>query len=367
MSSLKKYILISLIVAVFNASILLFFFVSRLEHTDTEEYAATIQYISGNPDGKLFLHRLLKPAPLLIGSLLIPFLSPESSLVFQNLIFYFLSVLLVFFLIYRFYHNEKQAFYGTILYSTAYPMLAYGLAPLTDISGWFFYVLIILLSLNSLDNFNIKKVFLIGLLAGLGMLFKESLGAAPIFFVSLIFIATRFPIGKKIKYVLVFGLAFIFIPLISGVILYKLYSYSLIDWYLSVARTSESGFFVYTPLRILIEIGRMLIIGWVFVLVGAFKEILKKNKERIKILVSFLPASLSFFFWSFPHNRIIYIAFPLLVLLGSFGLLRNFKNHKINTFIELSLLFLYIFVNYAALEFFLRYGPIIQPPGTLFG
>jgi hypothetical protein len=76
---------------------------------------------------------------------------------------------------------------------------------------------------------------------------------------------------------------------------------------------------------------------------------------------------LSFFLWAYPHNRIAYIAFPLLVALGSFGILRNFKNYKLNTFTEVTLLSVYVLVNYVALEFFLRYGTTLQPPGTLFG
>jgi hypothetical protein len=122
-----------------------------------------------------------------------------------------------------------------------------------------------------------------------------------------------------------------------------------------------------TPFLIVIEIGRVLLIGWIFVLFGILKEFTLKNRERVKILISFIPPSLSAFLWVYPHNRMLFIAFPLLVLLGSFGILRDYKNQKTNKIVELSFLSGYFLINYIILEFLLRYGTIIQPLGTLVG
>jgi hypothetical protein len=367
MNNFRKYLLISLVFASLNAALLLIFFIPRIHHADTREYVATIQYIAGSPEGELFPHRILKPLPLMIGSLFTPIMSPQNALIFQNLIFYFLSAWLIFVLIFRLYKNEKQAFYGTILYVTAYPMLAYGLAALTDISGWFFYLLSAIIALNIFNKPQLKTAFWAGFAAGAGMLFKENTAAAPIFFASLLFIAVNLPFKEKLKYILIYGTAFIFPVLISGIVIYRIYSYSYLDWYKAIWEHSTTGLYAYSPFRILIEGGRVLLIGWIFVLIGALKEFFLKNIERIKVLISFIPPSLSFFLWAFPHNRIIYIAFPLLVILGSLGLLKNFKNPKINTFTEIFLLSSYVLVNYFVLDFLLRYGSIIQPPGTTFG
>ena len=369
MNTFKKYLLLSLIVALVNAVILVVFFVPRFDHTDTREYIATIEYISGNPKGRLFIHRFLKPLPILIGAAISPILRTENTLIVQNLIFYFLSVLLIFFLIYRLYRNERQAFYGVILYIGAYPMLAYGLAPLTDMPGWFFYLFSVFIALAYFKRPNLKTSFLSGLVAGIGMLFKENSAAASIFFVSLLIIVSQVSLKDKLKNIFVFGIAFLFFPLINQLYIYSLYSYSYWDWYRTggLHSTSLTTFYAYTPFRIIIEMGRVFLIGWIFFLGGFFKEIYIKNRERQKVLLSFIPSSLSFFLWAYPHNRIIFIAAPLLVLLGSFGLLRKHKNSKVSSFVEVSLLSLYIFVNYIILEFLLRYGTIIQPPGTIFG
>jgi hypothetical protein len=369
MTTFRKYLLLSLILALLNATILVIFFVPRFDHTDTREYVATIKYISGQSGGELSAHRILKPLPILIGAALTSILSAENTLIVQNLVFYFLSVWLIFLLIYRFYQNEKQAFYGTVLYTGAYPMLAYGLAPLTDLSGWFFYLFSVWIALNFLKKPRLETAILSGFVAGFGMLFKENVAAAPIFFASILFLASQLSIKERIKYILAFGVAFLLFPLVNSMAMYKLYSYSYFDWFRAGGFHAAhlGGFYAFSSLRILIEIGRVLLIGWIFVLFGVLKEFAHKNIERIKILLAFIPPSLSFFLWGYPHNRIIYIAAPLLVLIGSFGLLRKYRNTKIITLVELSLVFIYILVNYAALEFFLRYGPILQPPGTLFG
>ncbi len=362
MTTFRKYLLLSLIIALLNATLLVVFFVPRFDHTDTPQYISTIKYVLGDPQGEVFATRILKPLPILIGALLSPIFKAETTLIVQNLVFYFFSVCLIFFLIYRLYHNEKQAFYGTVLYIAAYPMLAYGLASLTDMPGWFFYALSVLIALNFLKKPQLKTAFLSGFIAGLGMLFKESLIAAPIFFVGLIFIATRLLIKEKFKYILVFGAAFLFFPLINNIIMYKLYSYSYLDWFGAggIHRKGLSGFYMVSYLRIIIEIGRVLLIGWIFVLLGALKEFSIKNIGRIKILLALAVSSLSVFLWCYPHNRMIYIAFPILVLLGSFGLLRKYRNSKINTLTELGLLSMYILINYAILEFLLRYGAFLQ-------
>jgi len=309
----------------------------------------------------------LKPLPIFIGVLLSPVFGEKNSLIVQNLVFYFLSVFLIFLLVYRLYGSEKQAFYGTILYIGSYPMLAYGLAALTDLSGWFFYILSILISLKFLEKPNFKTALLAGSVAGIGMLFKENMAAAPIFFASLLFIATNLSFKDKLRHILIYGIPFAIIILINSIIIYKLYSYSYLDWYMAQFNHTQKGFFAYTPLRIAIEMARVFLVGWIFVLLGIKKEFIAKNKERIKVLIALIIPSLSFFLWAYPHNRIAFIAAPLLVLLGSLGILRNYSNLRFNNFTEIILLSIYVLVNYAVLELLLRYGTVLQPPGTFFG
>jgi len=359
----QRYLLLSLVIALLNATLLLIFFVPQLNHSDTPEYISTIRYVLGDPEGQVFLHRILNPMPVLISAALSPVFGIKNALVAQNFIFYFLSIYLIFILTYRLYQNERQAFYGTILYMGAFPLLHFGLAPLTDMPGWFFFLLSVLITLNLLKKPQLKTAFLAGLAASFGMLFKESVAVAPIFFVSFLFIAIQLPLKEKLKYILVFGAAFSFFPAINSVILYNLYSYFYLDAFRLGGIHGDvvaSGFYMVSHLRIIIEIGRVLLIGWLFVLLGGLKEFALRNIERIKILIAFMPASLSFLLWCYPHNRMIFIAAPLLILLASFGILRNYKNPKINIFVELSLLSLYLFTNYTILWFLVKHGDFLQ-------
>lgn len=363
MTTFRKYLLFSLIIAIFNAIVLLVFFVPRFNHTDTQQYISTIKHVLGDSASELFPYRILKPLPILIGAALSPILGVKNVLIAQNLVFYFLSVWLVFILVNLLYRNEKQAFYGTVLYATAYPMLAYGLASLTDLPGWFFFLLSVLLSLNFFKNPRFKITALSGLAAGFGMLFKENVAAAPIFFASLVFIATKLPFRDKLKYILTFGLAFLLFPIINTIVSYNLYSYSYLDAFRAggLHPKGASGFYIVSFPQIVVEIGRVLLIGWLFVFWGALKELALKNRERAKILLALIPPSLSVFLWCYPHNRMIFIAFPLLIPLASLGLLRSYKNYKNNVLAEAGLLSVYVLVNYLILDFLLKYGESFQP------
>jgi hypothetical protein len=370
MTNFRKYILLSLFLALINAVVLLIFFVPRFDHTDTSQYISTINHVFGDKNAELIPYRIMKPMPILIGAVISPIFGAKGSLIAQNVFFYFLLVYLVFILINYLYKNPRQAFYGSVLVACAYPMLAYGLAALTDLPGWFFYLSSIFLSLKFIEKPQFKTAFLAGIVAGFGMLFKENLAAAPLFFGSLVLISQA-SFKDKLKYVFVFSLAFILFPTINSIVMYKLFSYSYFSNYMAAWGNGPVGgfknFYMISPLRIIIEIGRSFMLGWIFVLLGTWKEFVLMNKDRIKIFISLLLPSISFFAWSYPHNRMVFIAFPVLAILGSLGIMQKFNNQKSNNLIELGLLFLYVLINYFFLEFFLRYGPIIQPSGTLFG
>jgi len=354
----KKYLLITLALALLNAVLILAFFFPRYEHTDTPQYISAIENIAGDKTAEIAPFRILKPLPILIGAFLTNFTEVENTLAIQNIFFYFLSVALVYYFVFRLYGREKQAFYGSVLFMTAFPFLAFGLASLTDLPGWFFFLLTAFLSLDFLKRPSFKTALIPGLVAGFGMLFKENLAAAPIFFVSLVLIAARLPLLEKIKYILTFGLAFLIFPAINSLILYNTFSYSYLDAFLYAGAGNEGlgSFYMYTFPRIIIEIGRAFSLGWVFIFLGIKKELASLQEERGKILLSFIPAFLSVFLWSSPHNRMLFIGFPLLVLLGSFGIMRSFKSRKVNLFAEGGLLSLYVLLNYAVLDFLLDYG-----------
>jgi hypothetical protein len=362
MTLFKKYLFLSLFIAFLNLLVILFFFVPRLQATDSAQYISTILHLSGDHSATLVPYRLIKPLPILIGIILLPLMTAGSALIFQNIIFYFASVLLIFLLVNLVYKNEKQAFYGAVLFSTAYPVLAYGLSPLTDFGGWFFYILCIYLTIKFFNNPSIKKSLFIGFLGGIGMLFKENLAALVIFFPFFLFICTPLPVKNKLKYIFSFLSAFLVPVVVSQAIIYYFISYSMIQWYFGfMFDHGNSSAYIYSIPRIIIEIARVFSFGWIFFLVGLLKEMSIKDKNRSKILIALVPSSLSFFLWAAPHNRIAFISAPLIIMLGSFGLVGIFQKQKISKYAEPALLFFCIFINYFLVEFFLKYGNILRP------
>lgn len=362
MTPFRKYLLLSLLIALVNVFLVLNFFVPRYDHSDTKEYVAVIKHIMGDSgaDISMIKFRFFRPMPLLIGVFLNPALTPLNSLVFQSVIFYLVSVWLIFFVIYNVYKNEQQAFYGATLFSSSYPVLAYGIAPLTDMAGWFFFILCLFLFFVFLKKPSTKFIFLVGLIASFAMLFKENIAAFPIFFAVFLFLSKQFSLREKIKYILILGLTFLIFPLIVIAVVYVLYSYSYIEWlkiglsFFQIAR-ENAPFYSYGLKRFIIEIARMFLLGWIFFFWGFVKELKTKDKERIKFLIAFTVSSLSIFFWTYLHNRIMFISAPLLVLLASYGIISE-KRTKFAFVQELAMLFLYVLTNYFFLDLILKYG-----------
>lgn len=354
----NKYFLFSLVFTAINGFLILFFFTERYNNTDSNLYVSTINFLS-NGSGTPNLGIILKPFPLLIGVFLSPIFSPTSSILIQNTIFYFLCSIFIFLIADKIYKDKKQAFFSVCLLSSAYPVEAYGLAVLIDIGGWFFYLLSAFLALNFIDKPGIRRACLVGLSVGMGMLFKELPIAGLILFASLVFIATNLSIRDKIKYCFICGLSFLLPFFIKEIIVYNIFSFNSLDWYFSNwdrVGVVKNTLYYYSPLRILIEIFRVFIFGWILFFVGLRKEFLYNDKNRQKILIAFLIPSFSFLLWSWPHNRIMFALLTFLVLLGSYGILGRFKSEKKNLIQELSLLVLYVITNYFFLDFLLKYG-----------
>lgn len=354
MTPFKKYLLLSLVFVAINAAVILVFFEPRYDNTDSPLYISAINFLSSG-SGEFYPAIILKPFSLFLGVVLYPFFKPEISILVQNVIFYFLCSYLIFLIINKIYKNPKQAFLGVCLLSAAYPVMAYGLAILIDAGGWFFYLLGILFSLKFLEKQSIKNACLVGLISGLGMYFKEVSIIGVFFFTSIILIATGLTLKEKIKYIFFCGISFSALFLLKEIIIYCITSFNSLDWYFFAwkgIKITGKGFYYYTPLRITIEVFRAFIFGWVFFLIGFRKEMLEKNEQRAKILISFLIPAFSFLLWGWPHNRIMFAVLVPAVLLASYGIL----GRKENFIKETILLSLYVGINYFFLDFLLKYG-----------
>jgi hypothetical protein len=132
------YLALTLLLAILNMAAIFVFFGFQV-YDDTPSYIDAIHFFQGK---EVILHpwRLMAPlGPIL--ALPFEFLGPGAGLIAQNIIFYILSVYLVFKIMDMITGQKKQAFWGSIFFMAALPMIFFGLSYLTDIGAWFFYLI----------------------------------------------------------------------------------------------------------------------------------------------------------------------------------------------------------------------------------
>ncbi len=336
----NNYLIILMVLACLNAAGILYFFSEPIERSDTVRYVQTIEYFWGGAEAPS-LSNLVKPLSMVTAALFAPLTGPRGALFLQNLLFYFASIILVFKIIKLLYSNERQAFFGAVLFMTSFPMLENSLSFLTDMAGWFFLILAVYLALNFYRKPSLKLTLIAGFLSGIGFLFKESGVGGAIFFNSLLLFSNKFRWPDKIKYGFIFSLCVILPILISVALILNIFHYSYFDWYRANLGSSNKD---YTLQNILQQMLVMFLLGWIFVVRGAWQEwkTLRGGGERKPILLAMIPLFFTGFLWPMPVARVLFMGFPLLLCLASRGILFPKK-----PWLELSLLSLFIVINYA--------------------
>lgn len=291
------------------------------QYGDTVDYFRLIDWFLGEGGG-FDVERMLRP----LGPFLaLPFeaLGDGAGLIIQNIIFYFLAAFLVFKIVEMIYQNKKQALWAVLFFVTATPVIESGLAYLTDMGAWFFYLLSLFLTLLYLKNKKENLVLLNGFLSGVAVLMKENGGLGAIFFGLMILFSKGFNLKEKIWKIVKFALLFFLPIIILQAFAYKYFHYTSLDWYLRNAAGSPGEGPALTALRYLGQLFRILGILWIPLAFGLWVEIKNKNWARLKIYLALVPASFSFLLWSVSGSaRAVFIFAPLGILLASFGFTR---------------------------------------------
>ncbi len=336
----NNYLIILIILACFNALGILYFFSESIERSDTLRYVQTIEYFWGRAEAPS-LTNLVKPLSMLTAAFLSPLAGPRGALFLQNLLFYFASIVLVFKIIKLLYFNERQAFFGAVLFMTSFPMLQNSLSFLTDMAGWFFLILTVYLALKFYQKPILKLILISGFLSGAGFLFKESGVGGAVFFAFLLLFSHKFRWPEKIKYGLVFSLCVILPILVSVLLVLNIFDYSYLDWYRANLQSTNKD---YNLQNITQQLLVMFLLGWIFVVRGAWQEWRRwgQNRERKPILLAMIPLFFTGFLWPMPVARVLFMGIPLLFCLASRGMLFPKK-----PWLELTLLTLVVIINYA--------------------
>ena len=312
---------------------------------DTQIYVGQINFYEGKltEDTQSRL-RSFKPFYGVIGASLSDVMTAEQAIATINIVFYFGLLICSFYFLRELGFKDKFAMIGSAWIGTGYPVLKYGLALLTDISGWFFALATITIFLMGLRKQNSYFLILASLVGFLGSLCKETgvlgLAFAGVYLV-LLFIFTKK--GVHIKNLVKVILPFL---LLEAIFLYILFQKnggtSFLDWFLFNKQTVPTEYhsfyyFFFTELSTFSLL-------WLYALytgyVVVFTKKITATKHNYILGSSLLIATLPVLVWPMFLSRVLYIGYLSIIPCALAGLaVWSFYNHtKVKTFYILSVL-----------------------------
>ena len=320
---------------------------------DAPTYLAAMKFLQGREYDKadydenmeVFLKTRILTTPLMLySSIALGKLAggEYDGMLLVNIVFYFLIIFIFYKLVYLIYQSHRTAFCGAVLFFTNYAMINYGVTYRTDIGGWFFFLLTTLLAVKF---FYFKKNYYLAILsASIGVLFKEygALGMIPLG-ILILFLPENFL--NRMKKILKAAVLFLIIPGFYHLFIYWRLGFSYLNWYgfsfKEVINNPAAPGIDWSFLLLIKILGWLFLAGWPIFIFGLYQEYRNFNKERAKILLAILPASVSFLAWPGLTQRIAFILVPWLAMISGYGLSRLKKKYLIAI-----ILIIYVLINY---------------------
>jgi hypothetical protein len=281
-------------------------FEQMLYMSDTEGYIVAAKNLFGVDNEPDRLFRLTKPAALILpGFFGLAGWQVTSGFLIQNILALFGSAYLAYRIGWLLYGDKHAGVVSMILLLACSPMIIYGLAFVTDITGWFFALLIVERVLSN------KNIWLTGLFAGIGMLFKESVLAGVVFGMVYWFLSDK-RLGMTNALKLIGGAV---LPLLIGYgLVYMRFGYTPIDWLVD----AHSEGYMTSWLGVLQQLERTFDVYWLLVPLG-FWTIYRDPKIDRKPIIAASSIWVLFLFWPYAQDRIFFMAVPFLLVAGTAG------------------------------------------------
>jgi len=302
------------------------------DKNDTQGYMDLIAFFDGQAApsevGRLitFKIRLLKPFYGIICSVITPLTTSYNAMLILNMALLFGTVILLFLLLNKYFKFKyTMSVLGITWFVCSYPMLKYGFSLMTDISGYFFIILTVFLSLIGFTKDKYPFFLAAGIAAGIGVTAKES-GAFGLLFILAfsIFEIKNHPFSKTFKRLLLVGLPFLLIFGITNFTIYNLAHYSYYDFLMKAEEQYSENFrtlkfFIGTQLATFNLL-------WLPFFYGLYK--IKKNKNA-KTLFSLMFIGLPSYLWSVYIVRGLFIQYIFIIPIALFGTEYFYTNNKI--------------------------------------
>jgi len=340
----NKGVIFILLLAVLSLFVSYFYigYTHQLEK-DAISYFEAANFLQGKAiDGPAPMNRILTTPLFLYLAVFLNFFLKDFSLSVSvlNIVLYFLFTGAFYLLAREVYKKSEVAFWGSLLLVSNYYLIDPGNAHLADMGGWFFFVLTTYLAVRYINLSDRKFYYLTILVAAIGVLYKEN-GGLGLFSLFLLLLVSDFSWKQKIKDIILAGFLFL-IPFLSyHLFVYFHYHYSYFDWYLFIKASSYNvGYQTKGAVSLIKILGWVFSLAWLTWLLGIKEELKEKNKNRLKILLAILPASLFFFLWPVIAQRLAFILVPWLCLIAGFGL-SKIKPYWAGAFIIFYILFNY--------------------------
>lgn len=291
---------------------------------DTVNYVDQIRYYNNEKEmATTTVLRSFKPFYGIVGASVVPPFSEKQSILFINILFYFSLLFISFFFFKELGFENKISFIGTTWIATSYPLLKYGLALLTDISGWFFSIVVITTFLLGIRKKNNNVLLLASVLAFIGSLCKET-GVLGLVFISAYFILHAL---RTKEFIFIKKLLLSVVPFI---ILQALFIFSL--FYKSSTHESFLGWFLFTKKEVgyalhtlyyftFVELSTFNML-WTYATFSMYKIIKNKNFSFEKSItwISLFVAILPPLIWPIFMTRILFSGYLFIIPLSLLGL-----------------------------------------------
>ena len=313
------YLIASLIFSLFQLILIIMLYGVRLA-PDSPSYIETVNYFLGKSSVKP--HRLLTPLGPLIAIVFQPLVGEINAFGIENSIFFVSSSILIYLFCKKLYDDKEVAFFTSVFFSSSISVITWGIAVLTDMGVWFFYILSIFLTLRFFEEEKIEILLTNGVICGLGFLMKENVVAGVFFFILMMAFSKR-ELIQKTKTIILFCAMFL-LPIVAvQVITFQLFQYTYLDWYIyNIGLYSETYF---TFLRFLIGLILAFTLMLPFFLFGIYREIKENDQSPIPRLYKYLFLTLSsavpIFAWALLIERFIFLLFPTIIPISAYGLI----------------------------------------------
>ena len=311
-------LLLALAVLVILADVFAF----GIAHVDTASYTDQITsmrhgtFLSSDQAAE---YRAFKPLYATVG-IALPFLSPDLILLGMNALFLCgLGIIMYFFLL-ELGFAATYAFLGGVWTLIGYPALQFGFALGTDISGWFFAPLTMLIVLVAIRKNENRLLVLASLVGFLGAASKET-GVIGLFFGGL-YLLLRYPregFDRTLRSLIALCLPFC---ILEGILLLAIHFSGLIGFAGWVGLNNGLYESVHTVKFFLgAELATFNIL-WLLVLAGAYalaRKSIVLGRERALQLTALFVAALPVIEWPAFNDRILFSQFFIVVPLALLG------------------------------------------------